>query len=60
LGGLFERQGIKMVALSQALRAQYFDAARAARERLGDRLLTRALLDDVMRLLADYRAENGR
>jgi hypothetical protein len=27
---------------------------------LGDRLLTRALLDEVMRLLADYRAENGR
>ena len=60
LGGLFERQGIKMVPLSTALRAQYFDAARAARERLGDKLLTRALLDDVMRLLADYRAENGR
>ncbi|MGZ3427260.1 MAG: TRAP transporter substrate-binding protein DctP [Polyangia bacterium] len=60
LGGLFERQGIKMVPLSTALRAQYFDAARAARERLGDKLLTRTLLDDVMRLLADYRAENGR
>jgi TRAP-type C4-dicarboxylate transport system substrate-binding protein len=60
LGGLFERQGIKMVPLSTALRAQYFDAARAARERLGDKLMMRGLLDDVMRLLADYRAENGR
>jgi TRAP-type transport system periplasmic protein len=60
LGGLFERQGIKMVPLSPALRAQYFEAARAARERLGDKLLTRALLDDVMRLLADYRAEMGK
>ena len=60
LGGLFERQGIKMVPLSPALRAQYFEAARAARERLGDKLLTRSLLDDVMRLLADYRAETGK
>jgi TRAP-type transport system periplasmic protein len=60
MGGLFQRQGIKMVPLSPALRAQYFESARAARERLGDKLLTRALLDEVMRLLADYRAENGR
>jgi TRAP-type transport system periplasmic protein len=60
MGGLFERQGMKVVPLSPALRAQYFDAARAAREKLGDKLLPRALLDQVMRLLADYRAENGR
>ncbi len=60
LGGLFQRQGIKMVPLSPALRAQFFEAARAARERLGDRILNRALLDEVMRLLADYRAENRR
>jgi TRAP-type C4-dicarboxylate transport system substrate-binding protein len=60
LGGLFARQGLQTVALSPALRAQYFEAARAARERLGDKLLSRTLLDDVMRLLADYRAENGR
>jgi TRAP-type transport system periplasmic protein len=60
LGGLFERQGMKMVPMSPSLRAQYFEAARAARERLGDKLLSRTLLDDVMRLLADYRAETGR
>ncbi len=60
LGGLFARQGLKTVPLSPSLRAQYFEAARAARERLGDKLLSRALLDDVMRLLADYRAEMGR
>ena len=60
LGGLFERQGLKMVPLSPALRAQYFEAARAARERLGPKLLDRGLLDDVMRLLADYRAETGK
>jgi TRAP-type C4-dicarboxylate transport system substrate-binding protein len=60
LGGLFERQGLKTVAPSAALRAQYFEAARAARERLGDKLMARPLLDQVMRLLADYRAENDR
>ncbi|HEX8950497.1 MAG TPA: TRAP transporter substrate-binding protein DctP, partial [Polyangia bacterium] len=60
LGGLFERQGMRIVQLSPSLRAQYFEAARAARERLGDKLLTRELLDEVMRLLADYRAEAGR
>jgi TRAP-type C4-dicarboxylate transport system substrate-binding protein len=59
LGGLFERQGLKTIPLSSSLRAQYFDAARAARERLGEKLLPRALLDQVMRILADYRAEHG-
>jgi TRAP-type C4-dicarboxylate transport system substrate-binding protein len=60
LGGLFERQGLKTIPLSPALRAQYFEAARAARERLGEKLLPKALLDTVMRMLADYRAEHGR
>jgi TRAP-type C4-dicarboxylate transport system substrate-binding protein len=60
LGGLFQRQGLKLITLSPALRAQFFDAARVARERLGEKLLNRQLLDQVMRLLADYRAENGR
>ena len=60
LGGLFERQGMKIVPLSPSLRAQYFEAARAVRDRLGDSMLSRALLDDVMRLLADYRAETAR
>jgi TRAP-type C4-dicarboxylate transport system substrate-binding protein len=60
LGGLFQRQGLKLISLSPALRAQFFDAARVARERLGEKLLNRQLLDQVMRLLADYRAENGR
>lgn len=58
LGGLFERQGLKRVNASTALRAQYFEAARAARERLGDKLAPRALLDQVLRILADYRAEH--
>jgi TRAP-type C4-dicarboxylate transport system substrate-binding protein len=59
LGGLFERQGLKTVPVSPSLRAQFFEAARAARERLGDKLLSRAQLDQIMHLLADYRAEHG-
>jgi TRAP-type C4-dicarboxylate transport system substrate-binding protein len=59
LGGLFERQGLRILTPSPTLRAQYFEAARAARERLGEQLLPRALLDEVMRFLADYRAEHG-
>lgn len=58
LGGLFEKQGLRMVTPSPSLRAQYFEAARAARERLGDRLIPRAIMDQVMRILADYRAEH--
>jgi TRAP-type C4-dicarboxylate transport system substrate-binding protein len=57
LGGLFEKQGLKILSPSPAVRAQYFEAAREARERLGEELMPRVLLDQVMRILADYRAE---
>ncbi|HEY2744565.1 MAG TPA: TRAP transporter substrate-binding protein DctP [Polyangia bacterium] len=60
LGGLFQRQGIKIVPPSSALRAQFFEAARAARERMSEKILPHGLLDEVIRLLADYRAENAR
>jgi TRAP-type C4-dicarboxylate transport system substrate-binding protein len=58
MGGLFARQGLHVSTPSPSLRAQYFEAARSARERLGETLLPRALLDQVMRILADYRAEH--
>ncbi len=58
LGGLFEKQGLKITMPSPSVRAQYFEAAREARERLGEELLPRVLLDQVMRILADYRAEH--
>jgi hypothetical protein len=60
LGGLFARQGLRRVEPSAAFRAEYFAAARGARERLDPRMLPRALLDQAMRILADYRAEHGR
>jgi TRAP-type C4-dicarboxylate transport system substrate-binding protein len=57
MNGLFARQGMKVSAPSQALRLQYFEAARAAREQLSDQVVPRALIDKIMRMLADYRAE---
>ena len=43
---------------SPAFRSEYFAAARAVRERLGARFVPRPLLDRVLKMLADYRAEN--
>jgi TRAP-type C4-dicarboxylate transport system substrate-binding protein len=59
LGGLFAKQGLKVVPVSKTFRAEFFEAARLARERLGDKLVERPVLDRVLRLLADYRAEHG-
>ena len=58
LGGLFARQGLQTVAPTPALRAQFFSEARAVRERLAEQLVPRPLLDRVLSLLADYRAEH--
>jgi TRAP-type C4-dicarboxylate transport system substrate-binding protein len=59
LGGLFQKQGLVAVPVSPSFRAQFFEAARSARERLGEKLASSSLLDRVLRLLADYRAEHG-
>jgi TRAP-type C4-dicarboxylate transport system substrate-binding protein len=58
LGGLFEKQGVEKVAASQVFRAQFFDAARSARDKMPESLVSRALLDKVQSYLADYRAEH--
>jgi TRAP-type C4-dicarboxylate transport system substrate-binding protein len=59
LGGLFQRQGLTVVAASPAMRAEFFEAARRAREKLGDKLVPRELVARVQSMLADYRAEHG-
>jgi len=59
MSGLFARQGLKPVAPSNAFRAEFLAAARAARERLGDKLVPRALMLQVGRLLEDYRVERA-
>jgi len=60
LGGLFERQGLRPVPPSEAFRSEFFDAARVAREQTAPRFLSRAFLDRVLKMLADYRAEHPR
>ncbi len=55
LGGVFARQGLKAVPVSETLRAEVFAALRAARERLGEKLVPAALLHRVMEALSDYR-----
>ncbi|HEX4456878.1 MAG TPA: TRAP transporter substrate-binding protein DctP [Polyangia bacterium] len=58
LGGLFQKQGLRSLPVSPAFRAEYFAAAKAARDRIGDKLVPRALLERVLRMLADYRLEH--
>jgi TRAP-type C4-dicarboxylate transport system substrate-binding protein len=60
LGGLFKRQGLVPVPVSEQFRSQFFQAARDARDRLGERLVPAPLLARVLRMLVDYRAEHER
>ena len=59
LGGLFSRQGVTPVAVSDEFRAEFASAARAATEQLGDKLLPPSLLARVEALVADYRKQHG-
>ena len=56
LGGLFARQGVRSVPVSPMLRAQFLDAAHAARDKLGTQLVPTELLMQVQSFLADYRS----
>jgi TRAP-type transport system periplasmic protein len=59
LGGLFQKQGLKAVPVSEAFRAEYFAAAKMARDRsIADTLVPRPLLERVLHMLADYRIEH--
>lgn len=59
LGGLFQRQGMKPVAISESFHSRFLAEARLARERLGERVVPQELLDRVLVLLADYRVAHG-
>jgi TRAP-type C4-dicarboxylate transport system substrate-binding protein len=58
LSGLFARQGLKLLPLTDSMRSEFFERARAARERLGDKLVPKALLVRVLEELAEYRVEH--
>jgi TRAP-type C4-dicarboxylate transport system substrate-binding protein len=53
------RQGVQVVQPVESMRAQYLAVARAAREKLGERLLSAATLQSILAMLADYRAEHS-
>jgi TRAP-type C4-dicarboxylate transport system substrate-binding protein len=57
LGGLFERQGMTRVPADAAFRGEFFDAAQTVRNRLGGKLVPQALMQRVLGMLADFRAE---
>jgi TRAP-type C4-dicarboxylate transport system substrate-binding protein len=58
LGGLFFKQGLQPVTVSENFRSQFFEAARKAREKLGEEFMSRDLIMRVEHLLANYRAEH--
>ncbi len=58
LGGLFAKQGVHITAVTPFLRAQFLEAAKAARERLGATVVPSELLLRVQSFLADYRNEH--
>jgi TRAP-type C4-dicarboxylate transport system substrate-binding protein len=58
LHGGFAKQGLTMLPASAELRSEFFEQARAVRERLGEKLVPQALLSRVLAMLADFRAEH--
>jgi TRAP-type C4-dicarboxylate transport system substrate-binding protein len=59
LGPLAKQQGLMVTTPSESFRAELFHVAGEVRNRIGGTLVPPALLDRVMRLLADYRAEHA-
>ena len=57
-GGLFERQGLKRMVLSDSERGELLEAARASRQRLDETKIPHPLLERVLTLLADWRLEH--
>jgi TRAP-type transport system periplasmic protein len=60
LGGLFEKNGLRRVPISEAMRKEFYALARQAREKLGAKIVSDELMAKVQGLLADLRAERLR
>ena len=58
LGGLFAKQGLRTLPLPEETRAEFFAESRALRDKMAGTLVPKALLERVLGLLADYRAEH--
>jgi TRAP-type C4-dicarboxylate transport system substrate-binding protein len=59
LGGLFQKQGLQVLKAPERFRAEFFAAARSAREKLSGKFVSRELITSVLQLLADYRGEHA-
>jgi TRAP-type C4-dicarboxylate transport system substrate-binding protein len=55
LNGLFARQGVQTVPVSEVFRAEFFNAAQDVRSRPGNHVVDDKLLQQVLSWLADYR-----
>jgi TRAP-type C4-dicarboxylate transport system substrate-binding protein len=60
LHGLFERQGLRPLPVSDQLRDDWIEATRATRDRLSGRFFSAALLKQVIAWLDDFRAHQRR
>jgi TRAP-type C4-dicarboxylate transport system substrate-binding protein len=58
LRGAFQHQGVTVFEPGEKFRAEFFAAANAARDRVGAKLVSPALLRRVRDMLSDYRAEH--
>jgi TRAP-type C4-dicarboxylate transport system substrate-binding protein len=58
IGELFVKQGLKAIHVDESFRGEFLDAALAVRERLGEKLVPAARLQEVLGLLADFRAQH--
>ena len=58
LGGLFERQGLKVIRHDDRFRAEFEAAGRTAWEKLDDATVPRQLIKQVQAILTAYRAAN--
>lgn len=58
MSGLFEHQGLRKVPISEQLRKEFFESARAAREQLGAKLIPPLLMKRVFELLSEYRTQH--
>jgi TRAP-type C4-dicarboxylate transport system substrate-binding protein len=58
LGGLFARQGLKPVPVSERFRLEFFEKSRELRARPEGQIVPPKLLDQVLSWLADYRAQH--
>jgi TRAP-type transport system periplasmic protein len=56
LGGALDRQGVKKLGTSEALRVQFLEAASLARGKLDDKTIPSNLVKESLDLLATYRA----